>query len=111
MNAYIRGRAAWNSGGTILLDTVDPGAQFRNIHYLAAAATLYGKEAKGGYQYAGKMYDAKFAHVEGYDTCITCHDPHSLEVKYDKCVTCHTGDHQGQGSPEEHPHEGLAGRL
>ena len=70
---------------------MDSGSSFRNVHYFPAAATLYGNQAKGGYQYAGKVYDAKFAHVEGYDTCVKCHDAHSLELKYDKCVTCHTG--------------------
>jgi cytochrome c553 len=54
---------------------------FRNIHYYAAAATLYGTEVKGGYEYEGKTYDAKFRHVEGFDTCIGCHDPHTLESK------------------------------
>jgi hypothetical protein len=64
---------------------------FRNIHYYAAAATLYGTQVKGGYEYDGKIYDAKHAHVEGYDTCIGCHDPHSLEVKVDQCANCHEG--------------------
>lgn len=62
---------------------------FRNIHYYAAAATLYGTEVKGGYEYEGKLYDAKHTHVEGYDTCIGCHDPHSLEVKVEECALCH----------------------
>ena len=62
---------------------------FRNIHYYAAAATLYGTEVKGGYEYDGKMYDAKFQHVEGRDTCIGCHDPHTLEVKVEECALCH----------------------
>lgn len=62
---------------------------FRNIHYYAAAATLYGTEVKGGYEYDGKSYDAKHGHVEGYDTCIGCHDPHSLEVKVEQCAMCH----------------------
>ena len=82
VNAYIAGRPTLAGNP----DAVDSGSSFRNIHYFAAAATLYGSEAKGGYQYSGKVYDAKFAHVEGYDTCVKCHDPHSLELKYDKCV-------------------------
>jgi hypothetical protein len=45
----------------------------------------------GGYQYAGKSYDARLAHVDGINKCIDCHDSHSLEVKVDKCATCHEG--------------------
>ncbi|RJP54482.1 MAG: hypothetical protein C4583_02415 [Anaerolineaceae bacterium] len=62
---------------------------FRNIHYFAAAATLYGTQVKGGYEYEGNIYDARHMHVEGYDTCIGCHDPHTLEVKVEQCATCH----------------------
>lgn len=62
---------------------------FRNIHYYAAAATLYGTEVKGGYEYEGKLYDAKHMHVDGYETCIGCHDPHTLEVKVEQCAMCH----------------------
>jgi len=64
---------------------------FRNIHYYAAAATLYGTEVKGGYEYEGKTYDAKFRHVEGIDTCIGCHNQHTLELRIEKCQECHTG--------------------
>ena len=64
---------------------------FLNIHYFAAAATLYGNEAKGGYQYDGKTYDAKFDHVEGYNTCIGCHNPHTTEIKIEQCAFCHEG--------------------
>jgi hypothetical protein len=62
---------------------------FRNIHYYAAAATLFGTQVKGGYEYDGKIYDGKFQHVEGRDTCIGCHDPHSLQVKVEECAACH----------------------
>ena len=37
-----------------------------------------------------KQYDAKFQHVEGVDTCVACHDSHSLEVKLQTCQGCHT---------------------
>lgn len=62
---------------------------FINIHYYAAASTLYGTAVQGGYEYSGKSYDAKNDHVEGYDTCIGCHDSHTLEIKIDQCATCH----------------------
>lgn len=64
---------------------------FRNIHYFAAAATQYGTQVKGGYEYDGQSYDYKHAHVAGYDTCAGCHDPHSLKVKVDECTACHAG--------------------
>jgi hypothetical protein len=70
---------------------------FRNIHYFAAAATLYGTEVKGGYEYDGKIYDAKFQHVEGRDTCIGCHDPHTLKVKVDECALCHGDGVKAEG--------------
>jgi hypothetical protein len=70
-------------------DTVSEDLGFSNIHYYAAAATLYGTVTKGGYEYDGKSYDGKFDHVPGYDTCIACHDMHTLEVRFDECTVCH----------------------
>jgi hypothetical protein len=46
---------------------------------------------QGGYQYDGMAYDAKFDHVEGYDSCADCHSPHSLELKLEECSMCHDG--------------------
>ena len=62
---------------------------FRNVHYYAAAATLYGGMVHGGYEYDGLTYDAKNTHTDGYDSCTGCHDPHTLEVKVDQCAFCH----------------------
>lgn len=64
---------------------------FRNIHYFAAGATLYGSQAQGGYEYDGKVYDPKFRHVEELDTCVACHDQHATEVRVEKCSECHEG--------------------
>ncbi len=72
-------------------DTVSPDIGFSNVHYYPAAATLYAAEAAGGYQYSGQVYDHRFRHVSGVDTCTDCHDAHSLEVKVDTCGSCHTG--------------------
>jgi hypothetical protein len=71
-------------------DTFSDTLGFSNIHYFPAAATLNAGRVRGGYQYAGKTYDWRFRHVPKFDTCITCHDAHSLEVKVDKCKDCHT---------------------
>ncbi len=97
---------------------------FANIHYFAAGTTQYGGVTKGGYQYAGKRYDVKFAHVVGFDTCIDCHDQHSLEVRIEECAGCHAGvqkqedlkkirmmgsleDYDGDGDVQE----GIAGEI
>jgi len=64
---------------------------FRNVHYFAAAATLYGGMTHGGYEYEGLTYDAKNTHVEGYATCIGCHNQHTLEVRVEQCANCHEG--------------------
>jgi len=72
-------------------DVVSEDLRFRNIHYYAAAATKYGTLAKGGYEYEGKSYDGNFAHVDQFDTCIECHDMHTLEVRVEQCGGCHVG--------------------
>ena len=82
-------------------DTVSDQLSFLNIHYYAAAATKYGTLAKGGYEYDGNSYDANFAHVEGYDTCNGCHNPHTLELKLEECATCHASDDLAIESAED----------
>ena len=75
--------------GVTDMNEVSENLRFINIHYYAAAASLYGSEAHGGYEFEGKNYQMRGDHVEGYDTCISCHDPHTLEVKVDECTACH----------------------
>jgi hypothetical protein len=71
------------------VDTVSEDLGFRNIHYYAAAATKYGTLAKGGYEYDFDTYDGNFAHVEGFETCDSCHNSHTLELDLESCATCH----------------------
>jgi hypothetical protein len=87
-------------------DTVSSALNFLNVHYFAAAGSLYGREAKVAYEYpdpalamepadpvtglpARMPYDAKFAHVASKDVCFECHDQHSLKVRVVDCATCH----------------------
>jgi hypothetical protein len=102
------------AGLTEDVDTVSEDIRFTNIHYYAAAATLYGTMTKGGYEYDGKTYDGMATHVEGYDSCVGCHSPHTLELKVDECAACHSEsdpkdirmagslvDYDGDGDMEE----------
>jgi hypothetical protein len=105
-------------------NTVSEDLRFVNIHYYAAASTLYGSEVSGGYEFEGKAYFGRNEHVENYDTCAGCHNPHTLEVKVNACSTCHEGvesvedltairmpgsmvDFDGDGDMEE----GMAGEI
>jgi hypothetical protein len=88
-------------------DTPSPDIKFRNVHYLAAGATLYGGAVMGAYQYTlpgpdGVVgtaddlpkygyYDKRNPHVLEKDTCIECHNQHTLEVRVNDCAKCHTG--------------------
>ena len=62
--------------------TVTTTFGFRNVHYFAAAATQYGTLVKGGYEYDGHSYDGKFQHPAPYDTCMGCHNQHTLELRW-----------------------------
>ena len=71
------------------LDKASPNLRFKNVHYFAAGATLFGNDAKGAYQYDGKTYVGRNLHVEGFQTCTDCHDKHALEIKATACTGCH----------------------
>jgi hypothetical protein len=72
-------------------DAVADNLRFLNIHYFAAGATRFGAEAKGAYEYDGKEYEGLFDHTDDYQTCVNCHDVHSLKVKAAECGDCHDG--------------------
>lgn len=81
-----------------------PYTSFTNIHYLAAAATFFGAETHGGYEYSGKSYVTRSTftdHAGKFDTCVKCHmrsaspdepDHHFLPQVTD-CASsqCHSG--------------------
>lgn len=71
------------------MNTVSADLGFINIHYYAAAASLYGSDVEGGYQFEGDNYQKQFQHAEGYGECEDCHQPHTLEVKVNECAACH----------------------
>lgn len=70
-------------------DTVDPEIAFLNPHYKAAAASLFGADAMGMYEFPGKEYAGLYAHAPE-PLCTSCHNPHTLEVKAEEvCASCH----------------------
>ncbi len=97
-------------------DTVAPDLAFLNVHYRAAGATLMGTLARGGYEYEGRTYASQRRHAAPFDTCITCHELHTVAPKAEPCAACHDGvtdrkslaairkdkvDHDGDGDVTE----------
>ena len=72
-------------------DAVIGDLRFINVHYAPSASTQMGGEVRGGFEYPGKSYKGRFAHVPDLASCTDCHRPHSLEVNLDSCTTCHQG--------------------
>lgn len=73
------------------LDAVNPKLPFVHVHYFPAGATMFGTQAKVGYEYTGKKYSGRFEHVDDMNACTNCHDPHRGEVHVEKCGSCHEG--------------------
>ncbi|MBF9033681.1 cytochrome C [Rhodobacterales bacterium HKCCE2091] len=78
------------------LDAPNAELRFVNPHYATAAASWLGGYGGAGYHYEGRDYYGRFFHAAPVSTCVSCHDPHSLEVAFEPCQTCHLAD-----SPDE----------
>ncbi len=89
---------------------------FRNIHYFAAGATLFGADVQGAYMYDGNEY-AGYFEAHPLNKCQDCHDVHALEPNVETCEGCHVGqeleairmtapDYDGDAADE-----GVAGEL
>jgi hypothetical protein len=72
-------------------DTVSGEITFIDVHRGVAAAVLQGAVVRGGFQYPGRSYAGRFAHVPAAGTCISCHDAHSTRVATQGCLSCHRG--------------------
>jgi hypothetical protein len=72
-------------------DTPSPDLAFVNSHS-TSAATPFGAEAQGGYEYAGMNYYGRYMRGADFFACIRCHDQHTLELKLETCSECHTFD-------------------
>ena len=74
---------------------------FTNIHYYAAAASFFGGETWGGYQYPGEEYRPRNtfpSHPDEVSTCVGCHmtnaeggEMHTWVPAVDTCISCHGG--------------------
>ena len=59
----------------------EKGLSFINVHYFAAGASLFGNDAQGAYQYAGKEYAGRYMHPAPFDNCTGCHNTHELGLQ------------------------------
>jgi len=71
-------------------DQISSDLRFINVHYKIGGATRYGSLVNVGYEYPGKEYYGFYEHVEDYQNCTECHNPHSLEIRISDCAACHS---------------------
>ncbi len=93
-----------SSGPTVKERIAAGNFGFSNIHYYAAAASLFGSQVKGGYEYDGQTYrgantfPAHVAAAPDLTTCVGCHmggtdeADHTFNVQLSECTACHAGD-------------------
>ena len=103
-------------------DSVDSELSQVSLHNNPVGPTQFGTQALGGFEYEGQTYLSRYEHVAEFDTCIECHNAHTLQVDPQQCSVCHLGvksaddlsgirtsaiDFDGDGDTEE----GLAGEI
>jgi hypothetical protein len=75
---------------------------FTNVHYYAAAASLFGTETQGGYEYDAEDYVGRNtfgSHETSEQTCVGCHMRedagapayHGWDPDITRCNACHAG--------------------
>jgi len=75
--------------GSCSLQALAPTRFADTTHYRAAAASRFGGEVHGGYEYDGKEYAGYYFHDRESQTCNDCHNVHTLEVRVESCIECH----------------------
>ncbi len=70
-------------------DSVSAELTFITSHW-TSAATPFGSEVHGAYEYTGKSYQGRYLRGDEFFTCMDCHDQHSLALKFETCMDCHT---------------------
>jgi hypothetical protein len=69
-------------------DEVSATLEYMDSHFLPAA-TRFGGEAMGGYQYDDLEYEEYYIHDEEATLCYDCHSLHTEEVEVSSCDSCH----------------------
>jgi hypothetical protein len=83
------------------IDNNDPPYRFVDVHYYAAAATLFGSESNAGYEYGLNEYLPRNtfpSHPDDFSTCQGCHmtnaengENHTWVPDLASCQSCHGG--------------------
>jgi len=90
-------------------DEISADLRFINAHYAVGGATRFGNQVSIGYEYPNKEYYGFYKHVEDYQFCTECHNPHSLEIRIRDCAACHSNvtdsiaqlrDIRNEGTPD-----------
>jgi hypothetical protein len=99
-----QGRTSKNTvDNDIASNPTSTSLKFENIHYFAAAATFFGSDVHGGYEYGGTYgtyagQNTFNSAQPNYDTCIECHmnaslsstPKHTFTPEWGYCSSCHT---------------------
>jgi hypothetical protein len=95
-----QGRSSTDSVNNTIDNSPTAGPyDFINVHNFAAAASYFGGEVRGGYQYDGMEYEGRNtfpSHPDDRKTCVGCHmrgaaKDHTFRPQLADCTGCHGG--------------------